>query len=127
MEANADVLSGVTSVNYYGELFDPELSNLMIFTTGVGIRPHDSVSLELIYHYYLQHRAQDDVLSSALDSDPSGESRFLGSELDLVLGVRKFKQFDLKASFGLFLPGKALRSELNEPAIFTGLSLDYTF
>jgi hypothetical protein len=37
-----------------GERLDPELSNLLIFTGGIGIRPTRRSSIDLVYHHYLQ-------------------------------------------------------------------------
>ena len=53
LQENEDRFHGVTSFKYYGELFDPELSNLMIFTGGIGIRPTRNSSIDLVYHYYI--------------------------------------------------------------------------
>jgi len=39
LQYNSDQLTGVTWFKYYGELFDPDLSNLSIFTGAMGIRP----------------------------------------------------------------------------------------
>jgi alginate production protein len=50
LQDNEAKFHGVTSLKYYGELFDPELSNLMIFTGGVGLRPTRNSSLEFVYH-----------------------------------------------------------------------------
>jgi alginate production protein len=57
LQANEGDFGGATEFTYYGEAADPELSNLAIFTVGIGVRPSEKLSLDLVYHYDLQHRA----------------------------------------------------------------------
>jgi len=38
-QGNSDKFNGVARFKYYGEVLDPRLTNLMVFTGGVGIRP----------------------------------------------------------------------------------------
>lgn len=127
LQDNSDKLTGITSVDYYGELFDPELSNMMVFTLGAGIRPQKNLSLEVIYHYYLQHHAADEIRDTDVDDDTTGLSRDLGSEFDFVLGWRHSKKLDLKVCFGFFLPGDAFPSESDETATFAKVRLRYKF
>lgn len=127
LQDNSGKLTGITSVDYYGELFDPELSNMMIFTLGGGIQPQKNLSFEVIYHYYLQHHAADEIRDADVDSDPTGLSRDLGSEIDFVLGYRHLKKLDIKAAFGMFLPGDAFPSESDDPAYCLKIRLRYKF
>lgn len=108
---NSDKLTGVTSVNYYGELFDPELSNLSIFTLGAGIRPTHKSSVEVIFHNYLQQKGVDTIRRSSLDMDPNGQSKDLGREVDLVIGYREIENIDLEFKWGYFFPGSAFSDE----------------
>ena len=71
---------------YYGELFDPELSNLLILTAGTGINMTEESSIDIVYHYYLQHKASDELRDAGIDAEPDGESKRLGSEIDLIIG-----------------------------------------
>ena len=50
IQDNNDKFGGVTSFKYYGELLEPELSNLHVLTLGVGRRFGRRMSLDLIYH-----------------------------------------------------------------------------
>jgi len=127
LQDNSDRLNGITSVRYYGELFDPELSNMMVFTLGGGVRPHKDLSLEVIYHYYLQHHAANSIRDTNIDAVPTGLSHDLGSEIDFVVGWRFSKKLYLKASFGVFLPGDAFASESDETALYTRIKLRYKF
>ena len=108
LQENEADFGGATSFKYYGEVLDPELSNLAILTVGIGIRPSEKFSLDLVYHYYLQHRASDTIRSGGLDAQPSGRSRRLGSEVDLVVGLEDiWNRVDAKVVLGYFLPGAA--------------------
>jgi alginate production protein len=108
LQDNESDFGGATDFKYYGEVFDPELSNLAIVTAGVGIRPSDKISVDLVYHYYLQHRAAATLRNAGIDAEPSGRSRRLGSAVDLVLGLQEiYDRLELKAVVGYFSPGAA--------------------
>ncbi|RMF90667.1 MAG: hypothetical protein D6736_06425 [Nitrospinota bacterium] len=91
---------------YYGELFDPELSNLLIFTAGTGLRPFPPTSLTLMYHHYQQHRAADTLREARITAEPAGRSRNLGHELDFI-GSWGWGRFELTVIVGTFWPGSA--------------------
>ena len=61
IQDNNDKFGGVTSFKYYGELLEPELSNLHILTAGIGRRFGRRMSLDLIYHNYRQDEALYDT------------------------------------------------------------------
>jgi alginate production protein len=54
LQDNNGRFNGITSFKYYGEVFEPELSNLYITTIGFGIRPLEETSIDLVYHTYLE-------------------------------------------------------------------------
>ncbi len=101
---------GVTSFKYYGELFNPELSNLSVYTLGIGARIAKRTSLDLVWHMYSQDVASMTIRDSDLGMDPSGMSSDLGTELDLILGMRQFKSWDLEIVAAWFSPGNAFPS-----------------
>jgi alginate production protein len=108
LQENEWDFGGVAEFKYYGEVLNPELSNLAIFTVGLGVRPTETFSLDLVYHYYLQPQASDVLRNAGLDAEPSGRSRRLGSEVDLVVGVVDlFDRIDLRGILGYFFPGEA--------------------
>lgn len=88
LQDNNGVLGGVTAVRYYGELMNPELSNLEIATLGLGRRVGRRASLELVAHRYRQEVASRRLTNTDLERRPDGVSRDLGWELDLVGGWR---------------------------------------
>ena len=126
LQDNSGKLNGIPSVQYYGELFDPELSNLMVFTLGSGLRPTRNASVELICHYFRQHRASDELRDTDIDADPDGENEVLGSEIDLVAGLR-YAKFYVEANLGAFMPGNAFQGETDSPAILAQVKLRYKF
>ncbi|MEZ6005528.1 MAG: alginate export family protein [Planctomycetota bacterium] len=107
LQDNNDKFGGVTSFRYYGELVDPELSNLSVATLGVGRRFLGRNSIDFVAHHYAQDKALAAWTDSNLDMDPSGLSRDLGWELDLVLGSRARQGIDLELVAGRFFPGDA--------------------
>ena len=122
---NSASFNGVTRLKYYGEMFDPELSNLAIFTAGIGIRPTRKSSVNLVYHYYSQDHASDKIRDCQIDKDPNGLSKKLGKEIDLVAGY-KGKRVKARLSLGYFVPGKAFPDEADD-AIYAEFEISYDF
>jgi hypothetical protein len=122
---NEGEFNGVQSFKYYGELFDPELSNLAIVTYGVGLRPTAHSSVDLVYHRYRQHRAADEQSDVGVDADPDGQSRDLGSEVDLIVGFAGDRHVEWKAVLGYFIPGAAF-PDLSH-GVLVSLEVQYQF
>jgi alginate production protein len=109
-EDNTAYLGGVTTVKYYGELLDPELSNLIIFTAAVGFRPIENGSVEIIYHKYEQDRPDDKLKVELVDppARPNGIDTELGWEIDFVLGISNlWGRVAFSWIYSLFKPGEA--------------------
>ena len=126
LQDNNDRFNGVTGFKYYGEVLDPELSNLFILTAGFGIRPTRRSSIDLIYHHYSQHQAVDELRDVSIDADPDGRDRTIGNALDLIVGYREIENFDVEAIFGLFAPGAAFSNDA-DTAYFVGIELEFEF
>lgn len=129
-EDNTHRFGGVTSFQYYGEVFNPELSNLGIATLGVGTRLGDKSSLDLVWHSYTQDEAKDEfsplpTRSADLKRQPNGTDADLGWELDLIFGYRKFKNWDLEIVGAHFEPGDGF--DVNDPAQLLKFQLRYRF
>ena len=129
-EDNTHRFGGVTSFQYYGELLDPELSNLGIVTLAVGTRLGDKTSLDLVYHTYTQDEARAEfsplpARSADLKRQPNGTDADLGWELDLVLGYRKYKNWDLEIVGAHFEPGDGF--DVDDPAQLLKFQLRYRF
>ena len=126
LQDNSARFNGVTSFKYYGELMDPELSNMSIWYGGVGIRPTRKSSIDLVYHDYRQVEASDDIRDSDLDTDPNGMDKDLGRELDLVIGYQEIKNLKTELVVAYFWPGDAFSDDADD-ALFAGLQMRYNF
>ena len=126
LQENNASFNGVARFKYYGEVLDPELSNLAVMTFGAGINPIDNGSLDLVYHYYLQHHAADGLSDSNLDAEPDGRHRELGHGLDLVLGYHGIDDLSAKIVVGAFLPGRAFAEDVDN-AYYASFELQFAF
>lgn len=114
LHANETRFAGIPPFQIYGETFDPELSNLRLLTVAFGFRPVPLVSVDLVYHWYRQHRISDTIRSSALTAEvnqiDNRMSKDLGHGLDIVLGVRRLfglRRLGVDLRTGWFFPGNA--------------------
>jgi alginate production protein len=126
LQDNESKLSGLVSVEYYGVLLQPELSNLHIVTAGMGIRPKDNLSLELLYHRYRQDKVSAAIRDAEVAMSPNGLSDDLGWEIDLVGGYKN-KQIKAELAIGYFQPGAAFAGGVADPALFTEFTIEYEF
>ena len=70
----------------------------------------------------------DDIFDSRLREDPSGFSRDLGQEIDVVFGLDKiFGHFDLELTYGYFVPGDAFANNDDDPAMFVAVQFEWNF
>jgi hypothetical protein len=111
--SNERRFAGIPQFKVFGEVLDPELSNVKIFTVGLGIKPDPQFSVDVVWHGYRLHKVQD-AFESALTAEPnqidSHLSKDLGTEWDIVLGFRNFvgvRRLTLDFRMGWFRPGKA--------------------
>jgi alginate production protein len=127
LQDNSAKYNGVTRLGYYGEVLDPELSNLSIITLGAGIRPTRRSSIDLVYHHYLQHhREAARVRDADVRTPTNGRHHNVGGELDLVVGYREIKDLDIELTVGCFLPGEAYDGDAG-PAFLAALKFRYQF
>jgi alginate production protein len=125
LQDNSAAFNGIASFKYYGEVFDPELSNLSILTAGFGVRPTERSSIDVVFHRYWQNEAVDEIRDSNLDADPNGETRGLGSEIDLIVGYEPLDNLGFEAIVGYFRPGDAF--EEADSAYFVGFESIFRF
>lgn len=126
LQGNKGKFNGVAGFQYYGELLDPELSNLAVWTLGIGLKPGKLSSLDLVYHAYHQHQAADHLRSARLPVTPDGRHTRLGQALDLVLGSKALMPAELTLVLGYFAPGQALPSAY-VPSIFFRVTAQVVF
>lgn len=125
LQDNSAKFRGISRIKYYGELFEPELSNIHVFTAGFGLRPNKKASLDLVYHYYLQVWAlleqDNDLRDSGIRADPTGQSRDLGHEADLVFEWKVTERLRLGVTGAMFFPGAAFDEP--DPAAFVEVKM----
>jgi len=135
LQTNEQRFGGVTQFITYGEVFNPELSNLKIFTAGLGLRPKANFFIDLVYHRYWLNEFADEVRGQALTAEMNQlESRLstdVGSELDIILGIRNLfgvRGFGFEARGGVFFPGAAFdRSDGREPDLGTSVLIKFVY
>ena len=124
---NSDRFRGVASFRYYGELLDPELSNLHIVTTGFGFRFLKKSSIDFLYHWYQQAEAAPFMRDIDFKRDPSGLSRDIGQEWDMILGIEDWNPFEFKIVGSIFRPGKAFAPEEGDLSFLVAFRFRFNF
>lgn len=126
-QGNSDKFNGVARFKYYGEVLDPRLTNLMVFTGGVGIKPLSKTSFDLVYHYFLQDHASTRIRGSDLDTNPTGLSKDIGHEIDFIAGYQGIPHLQTKFVLGYFVPGNAFPEGSRSGAFLASFLLRYNF
>ena len=127
LEDNQGKFHGVTGFKYYGELTDPELSNLLIFTGGLGIRPTRRSSIDLVFHEYLQDKVSTKLKGWDIDAKPAGLSRRLGREIDLITGYREIRDLDAKLILGYFIAEDAFPQDAQQNSFLVNAEIRWSF
>ena len=118
---------GVNRFRYYGELLRPELSNLNVITAAAGFRFLENSSVELLYHRYRQTRAADSLRDVRIGADLTGKDRAVGTEYDLVVGMREWAHLDLTLIASTFKAGTAYGALAGKRANLLQFDLTYNF
>lgn len=126
LQDNEAKFNGVIRFKYYGEMLDPELSNLGVATAGLGFRPIHDASFNVIYHYYRQVDASSTVRNAEVDEDPDGRESELGHEIDFVAGYRLRPHQKGSLIVGYFMPGEAFPRH-DDDALFVEIQFRYEF
>ncbi len=122
---NSGKFGGVVNFDYYGVLFDPELSNMHIYTVGIGFRPIPRTSIDIVYHYYKQNWRSDELRDIDVRGDLNGANKDLGKEIDLIVGVRAIQNMRFRLRTGYFMPGKAFIDD--DPAFEARFDIQLSF
>jgi len=126
LHSNDFALNGKNSFRYLGEVMDPELTNIQIITLGVGADLSEDWSTDIALHHYQQVDVADNLRGSDIEYDPLGISGQLGTGADLVISYQPDKQFDIKATAGVFEPGDAFDDD-RDMAWLAKVEIDYDF
>jgi hypothetical protein len=127
LQRNKDKFRGVATFKYYGELFDPELANLEIWTFGAGIRFLRGSSLDVVYHIYRQDVASEFLRDVGFKRDPFGQSKDIGEEIDVILGIEEWERFEIKAVFAMFRTGQAFAPGDDQNSFLGSLRFRFNF
>ena len=98
-----------------GYVFKPLLSNIQIFNVGASIKPANNCSLALEGYYYMKNDKDGAVWTNPNLDVPGAttigsDSRYLGWEIDSVLGYDYSKDVRCQLVYGVFIPGAIHRS-----------------
>lgn len=118
---------GVDRFRYYGELVEPNLSNLHIATVSLGARFLRQSSVELVYHAYEQVEPAPFLFGSSLRRAPTGRDRSIGHEWDVVLGVEEWDQVQVELIGGVFRAGDAFGPAAGDLAYLGYLEVQFNF
>jgi len=111
----------------FGELYQPELSNLDLELIGIEWRVSPGVMLALLNYRYRQLELADEMRDVSIELDPGGASRELGRETDLVVKIDGRDGLELIITLAEFRPGSAYGGFADETSNFIKLELDYEF
>ncbi len=127
LQENKARIGGVKRLQRYGELLDPELSNLDVATVGLGLRPSEATSVELVWHRYRQIVPSAALAGARLSQAPAGLDPDIGHGLDLFFASREWRHLELTLALSRFVPGTAFASDRRDPAhgIELGLALSF--
>lgn len=115
LQENKARFGGVKRFRYYGELLRPELSNLVVGSVGASLRFLENSSADLVLHSYRQRHASTRIQDNRLDHDPTGNSRDLGRELDLIFSFRESRAVEFSATLseqGAHLAQRAVKRRI---------------
>ncbi len=107
---------------YYGELLNPELSNLRFHGVTLGYRK-PRFYVQLTGRFYAQNRASARLRGNRLGISPTGAATQLGSSLELSMSYYPVDAFELYLSAEWFRPGAAFAT--SETLSGVGLGLKY--
>lgn len=111
----------------FGELYRPELSNIVVDMAGIEWRIVDGVRLALLSYDYEQAERAEEMRDVAIEFDLNGSSRDLGREVDLVLTIEARAGLELIITAAEFDPGSAYGAKTNETSSFFNFELGYEF
>lgn len=105
---NQDKYNGVASFNYYGEIMAPDLTNLKVFTVGLGVKPSEKTSVDLLWHRFEQvDLSYLPPFGTRLRQAVTAQSTDLGQEFDVIIGIEESQNWIFEVNVGIFMPGDA--------------------
>jgi hypothetical protein len=111
----------------FGELYQPELSNLEVDVIGIEWEIAEGVEVALLRYEYEQRKLADEMRDVSIELDPSGTSRDLGREIDLIVTIEAREGLELIITAAEFDAGKAYGASSRETSNFINFELGYEF
>ena len=111
----------------FGEFYQPELSNLVVDLIGIEWEISEGVEIALLRYEYEQDELADEMRNVSIDIDPSGNSRDLGRETDLVLTIEARDGLEIILTAAEFDAGSAYEDLSGEIGTFTKIEFVYEF
>ncbi|MCB1130184.1 MAG: alginate export family protein [Verrucomicrobiae bacterium] len=127
IQGNEPGFGGAERFNAYGVLLEPELSNLSVFSLGLGCTLLESSSLDLVYHNYRLAHAADELRDSRIDTDLTGGGRDVGHGLDLILALEEWESVQFELSASTFRAGRAFGRDEGTWAFGATAALRFAF
>ena len=127
LHENKARIAGVKRLRRYGELLQPDLSNLAVTTLGTGLRVLDNSSIELVLHRYRQVVAASTIAGARVSQAPLGLNRDLGREWNLLFAVREWQALEFTLALARFEPGAAFPGDRRDRATSIELGVGLNF
>jgi alginate production protein len=105
LQSNEARAGSLAKHKFYGEALDPELSNLTIASAGIGFSPDRRVSVDLLLHRYTQPVPSQRLAVAPDLGEDTAQHRYLGTEIDLVVGCQPDRAARVAVAVGRFQPG----------------------
>ncbi len=118
---------GDNRFQYYGELLNPDLSNLQIITISAGFPIGEDSFIDFIYHHYRQDHPAPFLWDSDLEADPEGISKSIGEEWDVAFTYEEWDNIEIESSAAIFVAGDAFGTLSGETAYLIKFEISYLF
>lgn len=111
----------------FGELYQPELSNMLVQAYGVVWNARPNLEIALVGYDYRQVHASEDMRDVSIELDPNGIDRDLGREIDLVFTLEALDGLELILIAAEFEAGAAYGDREGERSRYGSIELNYSF
>jgi hypothetical protein len=111
----------------FGELYQPEISNMVGQAFGIEWEAYDGVEIALMHYDYEQDKRSDEIADVTIEVDPTGLSSDLGKEIDLIVTIEAYDSLELVFIAAQFEAGRAYGSNEGETSNFVSFEIEYEF
>lgn len=114
-------------INYYGELYQAEISNLLIRTIGFKLEVLENLQVALLNHEFRQDHLDTEMRDVSIDLDTTGLSRNLGSETDLLVSFAPNEDLELEFIIAEFNADNAYGASQSKTSRYWKFEASYQF